>query len=143
MKRAHEQRGRGSKRTCWLRRSAVDGSGLKLGVGGNLLDVGDLGVGLVPVMSRDVVGLERLELSENALQMAWFIINDSYRSDSCLLYSPHLTAITTIYLTLVLNPSAQATINRLLSSFSADKAAESSPHSTEDPGLRYLLLIPD
>ncbi|KAI9461850.1 hypothetical protein F5148DRAFT_1286572 [Russula earlei] len=32
-----------------------------------------------------------------------FIINDMYRSELCLLYPPHMIAITAIYLTLVLN----------------------------------------
>ncbi|THU89046.1 hypothetical protein K435DRAFT_915752, partial [Dendrothele bispora CBS 962.96] len=63
-----------------------------------------------------------------------FIIHDSYRSNLCLLYPPHLIPIAAIYLTLVLNPSAQATINHLLPSSSANNAAESSPHSTEEPG---------
>ena len=32
-----------------------------------------------------------------------FIINDTYRSEICLLYPPHMIAIAAIYLTLVLN----------------------------------------
>ncbi|KAI9457287.1 hypothetical protein F5148DRAFT_1222639, partial [Russula earlei] len=32
-----------------------------------------------------------------------FIIDDMYRSELCLLYPPHMIAITMIYLTLVLN----------------------------------------
>ncbi|THV01212.1 hypothetical protein K435DRAFT_655830 [Dendrothele bispora CBS 962.96] len=109
---------------------------LQFGVGGDLLDAGDLGVGMGPDDGPRYwgTGEGRLELSENALQMAWFIINDSYRSNLCLLYPPHLIAIAAIYLTLVLNPSAQATINHLLPSSSANNAAESSPHSTEEPG---------
>ncbi|THU77953.1 hypothetical protein K435DRAFT_70860 [Dendrothele bispora CBS 962.96] len=106
------------------------------GVGGDLSDAGDLGMGMGPDDGPRYwgTGEGRLESSENALQMAWFIINDSYRSNLCLLYPPHLIAIAAIYLTLVLNPSAQATINHLLPSSSANNAAESSPHSTEESG---------
>ncbi|KAG8218168.1 cyclin-like protein [Butyriboletus roseoflavus] len=46
----------------------------------------------------------QLELSDDALQLAWSIINDTYRSDLCLLYPPHLLTITALYLTLVLHP---------------------------------------
>ena len=75
-------------------------------------------------------GEGQLELSDDALQLAWYaipilssslsaffggyphtalkptlrsIINDTYRSDLCLLYPPHLLAITALYLTLVLH----------------------------------------
>lgn len=42
-------------------------------------------------------------MRESGLQYAWFIINDSYRTDVCLLYPPHLIALSAIYLTVVLN----------------------------------------
>ncbi|KIK81129.1 hypothetical protein PAXRUDRAFT_35965 [Paxillus rubicundulus Ve08.2h10] len=48
-------------------------------------------------------GEGQLELPDEALQLAWSIINDTYRSDLCLLYPPHLLAITALYLTLVLH----------------------------------------
>ncbi|KAI9258545.1 cyclin-like protein [Sporodiniella umbellata] len=44
-----------------------------------------------------------LGMRESGLQYAWFIINDSYRTDICLLYPPHLIALSAIYLTVVLN----------------------------------------
>ncbi|KAI9508022.1 hypothetical protein F5148DRAFT_1199870 [Russula earlei] len=37
------------------------------------------------------------------LNFDWFIINNMYCSKLCLLYPPHMIAITVIYLTLVLN----------------------------------------
>ncbi|KAF8901596.1 cyclin-like protein [Mucidula mucida] len=52
-------------------------------------EAGELGVG---VDSDDLHFDEKLEMSESALQMAWSIINDSYRSNLCLLYPPHLVA---------------------------------------------------
>lgn len=42
-------------------------------------------------------------MRESGIQYAWFIINDSYRTDVCLLYPPHLIALSAIYLTVVLN----------------------------------------
>ncbi|KAG2137138.1 cyclin-like protein [Suillus bovinus] len=45
----------------------------------------------------------QLELSDDAFQLAWSIVNDTYRSDLCLLYPPHLLAITALYLTVVLH----------------------------------------
>ncbi|KAE9393121.1 cyclin-like protein [Gymnopus androsaceus JB14] len=55
-------------------------------------------------------GRGKLKLSEGALQTAWFTINDTYRSQLCLLYPPHLIAISAIYLTLVLHTPTQNTI---------------------------------
>ncbi|KAH8106330.1 cyclin-like protein [Cristinia sonorae] len=55
-------------------------------------------------------GMGKLELQETALQMAWFIINDTYRSDLCLLYPPHLIAVAAIYLTVVLHPGTRNTV---------------------------------
>src|SRR6266852_2696833 len=39
-----------------------------------------------------------------------FIINDTYRSELCLLYPPHMIAIAAIYLTLVLNDKTREAI---------------------------------
>ncbi|KAF4600437.1 cyclin family protein [Pleurotus pulmonarius] len=58
----------------------------------------------------------QLQLKEGALQTAWFIINDTYRSDICLLYPPHVIAIAAIYLTFILDKNARATITPLLQS---------------------------
>lgn len=44
-----------------------------------------------------------LGMRESGLQYAWFIVNDSYRTDVCLLYPPHLIALAAIYLTVILN----------------------------------------
>jgi cyclin-C len=40
-----------------------------------------------------------------------FIINDTYRSELCLLYPPHMIAIAAIYLTLVLNDKTREAIH--------------------------------
>ncbi|GBE79033.1 cyclin-like protein [Sparassis latifolia] len=73
-------------------------------------EAGELGAGAVDGSRYWGTGEGRLELQEGALQMAWFIINDTYRSDLCLLYPPHLIAITAIYLSLVLHSSTRTTI---------------------------------
>ncbi|KAL0084575.1 cyclin [Phycomyces blakesleeanus] len=44
-----------------------------------------------------------LGMRESGLQYAWFLVNDSYRTDVCLLYPPHMIALAAIYLTVVLN----------------------------------------
>ncbi|UZJ54519.1 hypothetical protein CBS101457_003839 [Exobasidium rhododendri] len=43
------------------------------------------------------------ELDEQVLQMAWFILNDTYRTDLLLLFPPHLIAVAAIFLALVLH----------------------------------------
>ncbi|EIN04317.1 cyclin-like protein [Punctularia strigosozonata HHB-11173 SS5] len=73
---------------------------------------GELGVGIVEGSRYWGTGEGKLILREDgALQMAWFIINDTYRSELCLLYPPHIIAIAAIYLTLVLNEKTRATLN--------------------------------
>jgi cyclin-C len=47
---------------------------------------------------------------QNLLQLSRFIINDTYRSELCLLYPPHLIAIAALYLTLVLHPKTRAVV---------------------------------
>jgi cyclin C len=65
-------------------------------------------------------GEGQLELPPGALQVAWFviiflrnnhhlrihrsIINDTYRSQLCLLHPPHLIAIAAIYLSFIIHP---------------------------------------
>lgn len=45
-----------------------------------------------------------LDLSDTTLQMAWFIINDTYRTDLVLLYPPYIIALAAIYITVVIHP---------------------------------------
>lgn len=58
-----------------------------------------------------------------------FIINDTYRSDLCLLYPPHLIAITALYLTLVLHSSTRT----LLQNQSRSSSQSTSPHNSQAP----------
>ncbi|KAF9362392.1 hypothetical protein BGX34_006262 [Mortierella sp. NVP85] len=44
-----------------------------------------------------------LRLEESNLQTAWFVINDSYRTDVCLLYAPHMIALAALYIICVVH----------------------------------------
>jgi len=49
-------------------------------------------------------GADKLVLPDGCIQLAWFIINDTYRSDSlCLIHPPHLIAAAALYLALSLH----------------------------------------
>ncbi|EIW81820.1 cyclin-like protein [Coniophora puteana RWD-64-598 SS2] len=74
-------------------------------VGTEAGELGELGVGIVdgPRFWGAGPGDWQLELGEGALQLAWSVINDTYRSDLPLLYPPHLLAIAALYLALVLD----------------------------------------
>ncbi|EGO04212.1 hypothetical protein SERLA73DRAFT_24919, partial [Serpula lacrymans var. lacrymans S7.3] len=55
------------------------------------------------------------------------IINDTYRSDLCLLYPPHLLAITALYLTLVLHAPTRQIIHLQHHSHSHSPSHSSTP----------------
>ncbi|KAG0075130.1 hypothetical protein BGZ93_006926 [Podila epicladia] len=44
-----------------------------------------------------------LKLEESNLQTAWFVLNDSYRTDVCLLYAPHMIALAALYIICVVH----------------------------------------
>ncbi|KAI8338717.1 cyclin-like protein [Chlamydoabsidia padenii] len=46
---------------------------------------------------------QELGMKEQGLQFAWFIVNDSFRTDVCLLHPPNMIALAALYLTVVLN----------------------------------------
>jgi len=66
----------------------------------------DPGIGIEDGHRYWGTGDGQLELTPAALQTAWSIVNDTYRSHLCLLYPPHLIAIAAIYLTFILHPPA-------------------------------------
>ncbi|OSD01686.1 cyclin-like protein [Trametes coccinea BRFM310] len=78
-------------------------------------------------------GEGKLELSEQAIQTSWFIINDTLRSELCLLYPPHLIAVAAIYLTLVFSTTTRAQIQ---ASSAHPSSASSAPHAHPDPTRR-------
>ncbi|KXN91161.1 RNA polymerase II holoenzyme cyclin-like subunit [Leucoagaricus sp. SymC.cos] len=119
---------------------AEEGEAGEVGSSGfsGLSGAGNLGVGIGADDGPRYwgTGEGKLELSTGALQTAWFIINDTYRSDICLLYPPHLIAISAIYLTFILHNPTRSTITPLLSSSSSSSPLSSSTtptQSTDEP----------
>lgn len=115
-------------------------------------EAGELGVGIDTGTRYWGTGDGQLELQEGAMQMAWyvscaacvsinslvnhrFIINDTYRSELCLLYPPHLIAIAAIYLTLVLHVPTRAAIQSQREAGLAGTSAE-TPTLTPRPTPR-------
>ena len=115
-----------------------------------LAEAGELGTGIDEGPRYWGTGEGKLELPEGALQTAWYvphdpylrmrmacadetrrerrlIINDTYRSELCLLYPPHLIAVAALYLTLVLNANTRAIIHAQSQSHAQTQAA---PHAT-------------
>jgi len=92
-------------------------------------EAGEVGVGIDNSPRYWGTGDGQLELPDDAIQLAWSvslslrerqdrlidvrsIINDTYRSDLCLLYPPHLLAITALYVTLVLHAPTREQIKQ-------------------------------
>ncbi|KAH9916794.1 cyclin-like protein [Fomitopsis serialis] len=84
-------------------------------------EVGELGAGIDDGPRYWGTGEGRLEMHEGALQKAWFIINDTYRSELCLLYPPHLIAITAIYMACAFHQETRSDI---------EKQTQALPHSS-------------
>ncbi|KAJ7476973.1 cyclin-like protein [Mycena galericulata] len=92
-------------------------------------EAGEVGVG---ISSEDGprywgTGEGQLELPPNGLQTAWFIVNDTYRSELCLLYPPHLIAIAALYLACVFHPATHETVAALLAASASSKAPSGDP----------------
>ncbi|KAJ7062831.1 cyclin-like protein [Mycena amicta] len=93
-------------------------------------EAGEVGVGVSQDESPRYwgTGQGQLELPSSGLQTAWFIINDTFRSELCLLHPPHLIAIAAIYLTCVFHPATHETVASVL--------AASHESSSPVPGPR-------
>ncbi|KAH7927034.1 cyclin-like protein [Leucogyrophana mollusca] len=72
----------------------------------------------------------QLELPDGALQLAWSIINDTYRSNLCVVYPPHLLAITALYLTLVLHSPTREMLQSHSSSAAQQVQSQLTEHQT-------------
>jgi len=93
-------------------------------------------------------GEGQLELTDGALQTAWydhrinrrathlismfnrFILNDTYRSELCLLYPPHIVAIAALYLTLILH---RPTRDIILTQLPSEDGERSPPQLAQPP----------
>lgn len=66
-----------------------------------------------------------------------FIVNDTYRTDLCLLYPPHLIAVAAVYLAFAINPPNKKPQNKQaqpsVSSLGAGAASAPSPSGSTDP----------
>lgn len=61
----------------------------------------------------DNMPLPRLEeLDDQVLQMAWFVLNDTYRTDVLLQYPPHIIAVAAIFLAIVLHDPSRERMMR-------------------------------
>ncbi|KAF7294389.1 CYCLIN domain-containing protein [Mycena kentingensis (nom. inval.)] len=81
-------------------------------------EAGEVGVGVSSAEGPRYwgTGQGQLELPSSGLQTAWFIINDTFRSELCLLHPPHLIAIAAIYLTCVFHPATHESVASALGS---------------------------
>lgn len=70
-----------------------------------------------------------LEMDDTSLQMAWFIINDTFRCSLCLVHPPHLIALAAIYLAFALHPPASAAAHILAPDTPADAAPSANVSS--------------
>ncbi|EPQ25777.1 uncharacterized protein PFL1_06644 [Pseudozyma flocculosa PF-1] len=83
--------------------------GLGLSGGSGLRGDAEVDAGLFPQGLGDdsTAELGIAELDETTVQLAWFIINDSYSTDLPLMHPPHLIAIAAIWMALLLHPASQ------------------------------------
>ncbi|KIJ59420.1 hypothetical protein HYDPIDRAFT_118514 [Hydnomerulius pinastri MD-312] len=104
-----------------------------------MAEAGEVGVGIDDGPRYWGTGDGQLELPDGALQLAWSIINDTYRSDLCLLYPPHLLAITALYLMLVLHaPTRELIQPKSHPGVSADTHASSPRRSSRQASTSSL-----
>ncbi|KAG0014772.1 hypothetical protein BGZ81_000268, partial [Podila clonocystis] len=72
-----------------------------------------------------------LKLEESNLQTAWFVLNDSYRTDVCLLYAPHMIALAALYIICVVH--AERFVENTSNSTSTIGGGGSGPDETSVP----------
>ncbi|GAA6064050.1 hypothetical protein JCM10212_005858 [Sporobolomyces blumeae] len=74
-----------------------------------------------------------LEMEDATFQMAWFIINDTFRSSLCLVHPPHLIALAAIYLSLSMHPS-RALLHSISTTLDPPPAAPPSSSTSSTTG---------
>ncbi len=98
------------------------------------IDAGEFGVikGLSSVEERDAqgaggaageegAGVKLAEFDEQVLQMSWFVLNDTYKTDIPLMYPPYLVALAALYLALTLHAPAFERINASLKRITTER----------------------
>ncbi|CAK5275924.1 unnamed protein product [Mycena citricolor] len=106
-------------------------------------DKDDFGVNLDDGTRYWGTGEGQLDLPSNGLQTAWFIINDTYRSELCLLYPPHLIAIAAIYLTCVFHPPTQDSVAASIAAGATAPEAPPRRSSRQSGGAERKKPAPD
>jgi len=82
--------------------------------------------------------LDQFTVSSEELQTAWAVVNDFYMTDLPLLYSPHILAVTAIYLALFAKTPGQVGLTRAQSS-----GAEPEPLSSDAPPEKFATWLAD
>ncbi|EJD05692.1 cyclin-like protein [Fomitiporia mediterranea MF3/22] len=101
-------------------------------------EAGELGAGIDDGPRYWGTGEGKLDMHTGGIQNAWFLINDTYRSDICLVYPPHLIAIAALYLVCVLNPFVrQAHLDWTELKQAALVAAQHQPGATTRRSARH------
>ncbi|KLO17490.1 cyclin-like protein [Schizopora paradoxa] len=72
----------------------------------------------------------KLSMQTGGIQMAWFLINDTYRSNICITYPPHLIAIAALYLTCILQTQTRQSHVEWLEVQQAALSYAQSQHNT-------------
>ncbi|KAF8943732.1 hypothetical protein BGZ47_005116 [Haplosporangium gracile] len=81
-----------------------------------------------------------LKLEESNLQTAWFVLNDSYRTDVCLFYAPHMIALAALYIICVVHAEQYNDNNNNNGSgsghsISSGSGSSSTPNPMDDSGI--------
>lgn len=115
------------------RAAGKEGNG---GLGGEMEAFGVIR-GLSSVEEKEAAGERRVKLGEfdeQVLQMSWFVLNDTYKTDIVLMYPPYLVALASVYLALTLHAPAAERINSSLSNMQTlrqkHEATLTNPNST-------------
>lgn len=66
-----------------------------------------------------------LEFDEHVLQMSWFVLNDTYKTDIPLIYPPYMVALASLWLALSLHTPSYDRINASLGSMQAKRTQHS------------------
>ncbi|KAI5124300.1 hypothetical protein M0805_008908 [Coniferiporia weirii] len=101
-------------------------------------EAGELGTGIDDGPRFWGTGEGRLDMHVGGIQNAWFLINDTYRSDICILYPPHLIAIAALYLICVLNPLVRQSHIDWVEQEAARTAAQNQAGLSTRRSLRHV-----
>ncbi|KAK8844672.1 hypothetical protein IAR55_006521 [Kwoniella newhampshirensis] len=100
-------------------RTQVPGQAATLGAGMEEKEEGESEEARVRRLMGRGTGEGMMEIDEGVLQISWFILNDTYRTDVHLLYPPYVIALSAIYIAFCLtsmNNSSSSTRTRTSSS---------------------------